>query len=117
MLSSSKKQFLKIIKERTNKRDYLVSVNIELRKLRKKLIIYFIFIFTLGLFFLYYITAFCAVYNNSQYYWFYGCLESLGMDFVTPFAISIIFTFLRYFALIRHNSCMYSTVGVLSSFL
>ena len=117
MLSSSKKQLLKIIKERNKKRDYLDSVNVELRKLRKKLIIYFFVIFTLGLFFLYYVTAFCAVYNNSQYFWFYGCLESLGMDFVTPFAISLIFTIFRYFALIRNNSCMYSTVGVLSLFL
>ena len=117
MLSSSKKQFLKIIRERTNKRDYLEAVNIELKKLRKKLIIYFIFIFVLGIFFLYYVTAFCAVYNNSQYYWFYGCLESLGMDMVTPFSICIIFTLLRYFALIRHNSCMYSTADILSSFI
>ena len=117
MLSSSKKQFLKIIKERTNKRDYLVAVNAELKKLKKKLIIYFILIFILGLFFLYYVTAFCAVYNNSQYYWFYGCLESLGMDLVTPFSICIFFTLFRYFALIKHNSCMYSTANILSSFL
>ena len=117
MLSSSKKELLKIIKERTTKRKYLELVNIELKKLKKKLIIYFICIFVLGLFFLYYVTAFCAVYNNSQYYWFYGCLESLVMDLVTPFCVSIIFALLRYFALIRHNSCMYSTAAILSSFL
>lgn len=117
MLSSSKKQFLKIIKERTNKREYLESVEAELKRLRRKLIIYFIFIFVLGLFFLYYVTAFCAVYNNTQYFWFYGCLESLVMDLVTPFAICIVFTLLRYFSLIKHYSCMYSTADILSSFL
>ena len=53
MLSSSKNQLNKIIKERQNKADYLKLMNLELSKLRNKLIIYFICVYILGIFFLY----------------------------------------------------------------
>ena len=107
MLSSSKNQLMKIIKERSNKKEYLFLMNKELKKLQKKLIIYFIFLYIFSLFFLYYVTAFCAVYQNSQLFWFYGCLESLAMDIATPFAVCIIFTLFRFLAISKHLKFFY----------
>ena len=113
MLSSSKSQLMKILKERNNKLEYLYLMKKELRKLRNKLIIYFIFVFILGLFFLYYISAFCAVYQNSQLFWFYGCLESLAMDISLPFIICLLFAILRFLALKKHLKMVY----ILAKFL
>ena len=117
MLSSSKKQLIKIINERKDKIEYLERTDAELKKLRKKLILYFIAVFILGIFFLYYVSAFCAVYSNSQKYWFFGCLESLAMDFSTPFLISIVLTTLRYLSLRKHIKCLYSVSSFLGNVL
>ena len=117
MLSSSKNQLNKIIKERQNKADYLKMMNLELSKLRNKLIIYFICVYILGIFFLYYVSAFCAVYQKSQLFWFYGCLESLGLDFITPFLICLIFASLRFLALVKHLRFFYVLANILNIIL
>jgi hypothetical protein len=109
ILSTSKKEFMKIIKEVDDKQEYLDLMQKELKKLRIKLIIYFTIIFMLGLFFLYYCSAFCAVYTNSQLFWFYGCLESLAMDLSTPFLISFVLATLRYVGLRKRIKCMFWT--------
>ena len=117
MLSSSKNQLNKIIKERQNKADYLKLMNLELSKLRNKLIIYFICVYILGIFFLYYVSAFCAVYQKSQLFWFYGCLESLGLDFITPFLICLILALFRFLALLKHLSFFYVLANILNNIL
>ena len=117
MLSNSKKQLTKIINERKDKIEYLERTDAELKKLKKKLILYFIVVFILGIFFLYYSSAFCAVYSNSQKYWFFGCLESLAMDFSTPFLIGLVLTTLRYLGLRKHIKCLYSTSSFLGNVL
>ena len=115
MLSNNKKTLKGIIKEKLNKMKYLEKMESALKQLRIKLVIYFIFLFILGIFFLYYITAFCAVYQNSQYYWLYGCLESLFLDMLSPFITCIILTSFRYFGLIKHSSFFYSLASFLSN--
>ena len=117
MLSNSKKQLMKIIKDIDYKQKYLELMDAELYKLKKKLAIYYVIVFLLGLFFFYYISAFCAVYSNSQKYWFYGCLESFGLDLATPFAICLALTSLRYLGLKKHTKCLYSTAGFLGNIL
>ena len=66
MLSNSKSELMKLMKENYGNKEYLKLINDKLKKLKIKLIIYFIIVFTLGLFFLYYISAFCAVDRFSQ---------------------------------------------------
>ncbi len=117
MLSSSKYKLNKIIKERENKLDYLNSMNSELLKLQKKLIIYFILVFILGLFYLYYVSAFCAVYKNSQFFWFYGCLESMAIDLFTPFIISLLFAILRFISIIKRFKFFYVLANILNIIL
>ena len=113
MLSNSKKQLNKIIKEREDKREYLKAMENELNKLKKKLVCYFIIVFILGIFFSYYVSAFCAVYQNSQTFWLYGCLESLAMDFITPFIICIVLSILRYIGLKKKSKCVYNSAKYL----
>ena len=117
MLSNNKQKLKEIINEKLTKMEYLKRMENALKQLKVKLIIYFICLFTLGILFLYYITAFCAVYQNSQYYWLYGCLESFFLDMVTPFITSIILSCFRYIGLIRHSSFFYFLSSFLSNIL
>ena len=64
MLSNSKNELKKLIIEKGYNNNYRVLINIKLKKLRIKLIIYFILVFLLGAFFSYYVASFCSVYRN-----------------------------------------------------
>ena len=113
MLSNSKKQLNKIIKERQDKTEYLTKMEKELQKFKKKIILYFIIVFILGFLFAYYVSAFCAVYQNSQTFWLIGCLESLALDFVTPFIICLALSILRYIGLKKRRKCPYNSAKYL----
>ena len=117
MLSNSKSELQKVIKEKGNNKDYKIIINNKLKKLRNKLIIYFIIVFLLGIFFSYYVTTFCAVYRNSQKYWFYGCLESFAMDSLISIISCAILSLLRYISIKKKNECLYKTTNFISIFL
>ena len=113
ILSSSKKQLNKIIEEKEDKEEYLAAVDNELNKLRKKLAWFFIIVFILGIFFAYYCAAFCAVYSNSQKFWLIGCLESVALDFMTPFVICFVLASLRFIGLKKRIKCFYNAAKYL----
>ena len=117
MLSNSKSELKKIIRDKRSNKNYIYLIDIKLRKLRKKLIVYFIFIITIGLLFLYYVTSFCSVYRNSQKYWFMGCLESFGMDSAVAVAICIFLAIFRYIAIHKKIKCFYCIANLISTFL
>ena len=116
MLSNSKSELKELIREKFNK-NYIYLIDIKLRKLRKKLVVYFIFVITLGLLFLYYVTSFCSVYRYSQKYWFMGCLESFGMDSAVAVAICIFLAIFRYIAIHKKIKYFYWIANLISSFL
>ena len=72
MLSNSKEDLLKVLREKRKYKEYIKAIRTKLKSLRCKLIAYYIITFILGIFFLYYVSAFCAVYRNSQKYLFLG---------------------------------------------
>ena len=51
MLSNSKSELKQLIRDKRQHKNYIYLLDIKLKKLRKKLIVYFIFVFSLGLFF------------------------------------------------------------------
>ena len=69
--------------------------------MRKKLIGFFIFTFILFLFNWYFISAFCAVYQNTQKIFLRDTAVSYLTAMIDPFIIYGLTTFLRYFSLIR----------------
>ena len=117
MLSNSKSELMQIIIERNSYKNYLNLIKIKLDKLRKKLIIYFILIYVLELFFLYFVTAFCAVYRNSQKYWIIGCLESFAMDSLVSLIICIFTSCLRYISVRNRVKYFYILANIISIFL
>ena len=117
MLSNNKSELMQLIKESSKNKKYLKLINIKLKKLRNKLIIYYILIFSLGLLFLYYVSAFCAVYRYSQKYWLYGCLESFAMDGLSPVIICIFTSFLKYLAIKKKNKYLFILYNIIGTFL
>ena len=117
MLSNSKSELTRVIRMRGIYNNFRNIINMKLWKLRKKLIIYFIIVFLLEIFFLYYVTAFCAVYRNSQKYWFFGCLESFGMDSLVSFIICLFTAFLRYISVRKQIKYCFFLSNFISTFL
>ena len=117
MLSNCRSELAKIIREKKKNDNYINLMNNKLSKLRKKLIAYFIIIFSLGLFFLYYVTCFCAVYKYSQKYWFMGCLESFGMDSLVALAICVVLSIFRFISIKKHIKCFYTLTNIIGTFL
>ena len=56
MLSNSKSELMKVIRNREKYDDYARIINMKLNRLRNKLIVYFLIVFILETFFLYYVT-------------------------------------------------------------
>ena len=117
MLSNSKSELMQVIREKRISPNYIYLIDIKLRKLKRKLIIYFIVLFLLSLLFLYYVTAFCAVYRNSAKYWLLGCLESFGIDSLFAIIICIFLALFRFIAIKKHIKCLYVFANIISIFL
>ena len=117
MLSSSKSELMGVIRRNSRFQNYTNIINNKLSKLRKKLVVYFILLFVLESFFLYYVTSFCAVYRNSQKYWFIGCLESFGMDSFVSSITCIFLALFRYISIKKHIKCFYVLANIISTFL
>ena len=66
---------------------------------RIKLIIFFVVTFLIFLFYWYLITAFCAVYENTQITYIKDCLLSMVLGFFTPFIIYFFPSLLRIISL------------------
>ena len=113
MLSNSKSELMKVIKDKEKYKNYARIINVKLNKLRKKLIIYYILVFLLGSFFLYYVTAFCAVYRYSQKYWFIGCLESFGMDTLVSIIVCIFIALFRYISIKKQIKFFYILANII----
>ena len=116
-LSSSKSELSAIIRRKKGNANYLHIINIALKKLRNKLIIYFFLVFCLGALFLYYVCAFCSVYHYSQKYWFIGCVESFLIDSLIAIIICIFLSLFRYLSIKRHIKYLYILTNIISAFL
>ena len=117
ILSNSKNELMQLIRKKRDNKNYLHFINIKLKKVRNKLIVYFILVFILGAVFLYYVCSFCSVYRYSQKYWFIGCLQSFGMDSLIAFIICIFLALFRYIAIKKHLKCFYILANIISTFL
>ena len=99
MLSNSKSELKRLIRNKRNDNNYVIFVNNKLLKLKRKLYVYFLLVFLLSLLCLYYVSAFCSVYYYSQKYWFFGFLESFGLDSLLAIFICIFISLFRYIAI------------------
>ena len=59
------------------------------------------------IFFWYYITAFCAVYQNSQINWIKDTLNSFWISLLTPLALCFISLLLRNISIKKKNKVLF----------
>ena len=79
------------------------AINKIFKKMKIKLIIYFVITFLLLLFYWYLISSFCAVYSNTQIIYIKDFATSFCLGLLYPFLILLCFAFLRIFALKENN--------------
>ena len=72
-----------------------------------KVIVFFVVIFILLILFWYYLSAFCAVYKNSQKHLFKDTAISFALSMIYPFIFCFFASLFRYFALKKKSKCLY----------
>ena len=113
---------IKLIKNRKykvsekRKKEIVNQIEKILKKFKIKTIILIIIEFSLMLFFWYYVTAFCHVYNNTQYSWlfdsFLSILSRTVIDFLFPMGLAKLYRM----AIESNVYCLYKIVLFLYSF-
>ena len=115
-LSLSDKDIIRIKQEKNIKKSLKLS-----KVIKKCILIKFIFFFILSLilmvFFWYFISCFCAVYNNTQKILFKDTLISFCFSMIYPFGINLFPGFFRISSLRAKNKdkqCLYSFSKILA---
>ena len=89
-------------------------------KIRRRLTIFFIFTFLVFLFHWYFISAFCAVYQNTQLIFLRDSALSILTSLIDPFLIYGLTTLLRYISLTKYCrkklGCVYKLSDLLPIF-
>ena len=87
-----------------------------LKKFKIKMIVLIIIEFSLMLFFLYYVTAFCHVYNSTQYSWLFDSLLTIlsrsFIDFLLPLGLAKLYRL----AVESNLHCLYKIILFFYSF-
>ena len=93
-----------------------------LSKIKKKLASFFCFTFILFLFFWYFISAFCAVYQNTQTIFLRDSMISFAVSLIDPFLIYGFTSLLRFISLTKVckkkccGGCLYKTSDLIPIF-
>lgn len=111
LLSNSKKQLTDIIKTEKDKGEFRNKARRILKRLKKKLIFYFLTNFILMIFFWYYVSA---VYHDTQISWLTGGLTSFGISLCVPFLICLLFSSIRVLAIKYQHKMLYSILAFLN---
>ena len=90
-----------MIKELSKSKENASKIIQILNCLNKKLIVFFVFTFLLFLFYWYFISAFCAVYQNTQIIFIRDSLTSFITSMIDPFLIYAGTTILRIISLVK----------------
>ena len=98
------------------KKEVLNEIDKILKKYKIKMIILIIIEFSLMLFFWYYVTAFCHVYNKTQYSWLFDSFLSILSRTVIDFLLPMGLTKLYRLAVESNIKCLYKIVLFFYSF-
>ena len=118
LLALSNKTILKLKSYKNRKKALKESSNI-IKELSIKFSIYFIISFILLILFWYLVSAFCAVYNNSQLLLILNTLSSFIVSLIYPFGLYLLPGIFRITALRTRNkdkNCLFSFGNLISLF-
>ena len=101
------------IKNAENKKEgYLLFISDTLNCIKIKFILYFIFSFCFLVIYWYFVSTFCAVYENTQIIFIENAFISFGLNLIYPFLKCLFYSLCRIIALKYKNNnkffeCMY----------
>lgn len=110
ILSDSESGISKIAKNE-HLEEMLKEIKTFLNMYKYKFIFFYLLQGILLLFFWYYVAAFCAVYQNSQYNWLISCATSTGMSMCIPFGIALIYSIIRAISLKYKSKWFYKILS------
>ena len=116
MLALSNKNMLKIKRIKGKRNALMESVKL-IKELNVRFNIYYIISFVLLIFFWYFISAFCAVYKNTQIILFENTLSSFALSLLYPFGLYLLPGMFRIPALrakSKDKKCLYVFSNLLS---
>ena len=116
LLALSNKSILKL-KSYKNRNKALQESSITIKELNIKFYIYIIISFIFLIFFWYFVSAFCAVYNNSQLLLIENTLSSFALSLIYPFGVNLLPGIFRISALRAKNKdrkCLYGFGNLIS---
>ena len=105
------------LKKQSDRKEAKIMANKAKKRLKIKLYIFFFIGLELLLFCWYYITAFCAVYPNTQIHLLKDTLISFGISMLYPFIINLIpglFRIPSLKAVKKDKKCLYNTSKIIS---
>ena len=109
-----------LIKELSKEKENESKIIDETKCMKKKLISFYVITFLLFLFYWYFISAFCAVYQNTQKIFLLDSFISIIVEFIDPFFIYGFTTLLRYISIIKcankNLKCLYQTSDLIPIF-
>ena len=97
-----------LARERMKEKDYVEHLKKILKVIKCKLILYFIYVFTMMIVYLYFLCAFCSVYKASQWNWFTNGITSNVLSFLTTLGITLLITLCRYIGLHCNSERIYN---------
>jgi len=112
MLKADKKYQVNEITKRRIEDD----LNKIIKCLKIKIKCFIIFEFIFMLFFFYYVTAFCQVYQSTQISWLLDCISSYIISLLISLSLSLICSFLYKIAIKYHRKILYKIVLFVYSF-
>ena len=98
--SMTDKTIYKIKELAKNKQSEEITLD-EIKCMKRKLIGFYVFTFLLFLFYWYFISAFCAVYQNTQKIFLLDSFISIVVQFIDPFFIYCFTTLLRHLSMAK----------------
>ena len=109
-------KFVYQIKELENNENNRNMVMKTIKCIRIKLIVFFILILVFMVFYWYLVTAFCAVYENTQTILLINSLASFFLYLAYPFLTYLLASTFRYIGLKNNSSCIYKFGNIIPIF-
>ena len=87
--------------------------NSKYKKFNIKIIIFYVLLIALNIFYIYYISIFCSVYNNTQSHLFKDSITSFATSMLYPFIFALFPTIFRMTGLKKEKKCLFSVGKIL----
>ena len=105
-LITSKSVFERLLRKKLEYNIFIKKLNKKINAFHIKINIHISINFIFFLFFIYYCTAFCAVFRYNQKFWLLNAFVSFIFALIYPFIICIIFVLLKIISSKTKNSCL-----------